>query len=496
MAGDQNDSTAELYGASLHIAVCVQIVPATAIMLVGEAKQFVVTDELGHQRFDATWTVSDPGIASITSGSSPTLTALAAGQFILAVDVQGVSTQLQITVAPTSLQVTPSAVNMQVGESRQFSVVDNLGHPSGDVTWTLNDNSLATVTSENTATLTAVAAGIVTLTATVEGVTAQADIAISPVGTFPQGTTLWSVPPSPGFYPIQIAQAVPTDNGPDLYSISLSGDSKQSTVQALSADGRQLWEKRLPAPVNNRGVPDGAGGLMVIEHNTCYPGQTDPLAIVDIDATGNESWKIQAAGIQTGNGVVYCYPTQAPPQIAVRGDGTIFISAPTNMGLPELTILTADGSNPRVSIPRSTYVNPWGITQEQQSLVGPPIVDSDGSAYSEYEVRHIDDSQTIGSSVLYLLKIATDNSTSTTVLCNNASCVSAEMEPPTTNAALLPGPIIPDGNGDSSPRGRSAPLSITHHRCIRTKPRAWWVEMQSLPTVCHSLLAPGQRASP
>jgi len=119
-------------------------------------------------------------------------------------------------LVPSSLQVTPTAVTMQVGNTRQFTAVDNHGNPRPDATWAVSDTSLATITPDSPPTLTAVAPGQVTVTATAEGVTAQAQVTIIDQGITVPGTALWSVPSVPGFTPLQISQAVPTDNGAPL----------------------------------------------------------------------------------------------------------------------------------------------------------------------------------------------------------------------------------------------------------------------------------------
>jgi hypothetical protein len=293
--------SAELYAPPLPAPLSVQITPPTTSMILGQTQQFKALDDLGHQRFDVNWTVSDPTAATITVGSSPTLTAAGPGQITLTADVEDVTWQLQITIAPSFLQVTPAMVNMQVGGSRQFTVVNNLGVPSTDVNWTVSDSSLATITTDNPPTLTAVAPGVVTLTAIVEGVSSQAQVTISPVGAILPGAILWSASPSPGFSPVQLSQAVPTASGPDLYSTQVSADRTQAVVQALTADGQQQWQSSLPV-VNNSAVPDGAGGLIVREHQTCNPGQTDPTSIVDLSpTTGQPQWQITAQpSINTG----------------------------------------------------------------------------------------------------------------------------------------------------------------------------------------------------
>lgn len=337
---------------------------------------------------------------------------------------------------PNSLQITPATSNMVVGDARQFTAVDNLGRPRPDATWSVSDTSLASITASGSATLTAIAPGTLSITATVDAISAQAQVTIL-AGTLVPGAVLWSSPPVAGFVPLQIAQAVPSNlgPGPDLYSVQVSADGTQSIIQALTADGQQLWQTSLPI-VNGNTIPDGSGGLLITEHNTCLPGQTDPMTIVDLDAlTGQPKWQIAAAGIQNGNSVLYCYPDDikwVEPQFAIRGDGSVVIAAMTNNGLPPLTV------NGQVNIPvdSSTSTDSSGRQFADFSPMGPPIVNSDGYTYIEYEVRQIAYPPRITSAILYLLQIAPGNSITRVILSSV-----------TTDTNLLPGRIIPDGQG-------------------------------------------------
>jgi hypothetical protein len=324
---------------------------------------------------------------------------------------------------PPSLQITPAVVNMVVGGTQQFTAVDNNGIPRQDVSWSISDPSLASLTTDedNAAILTGLAAGQVTLTASAEGVTAQEQVTILSQSSFTTGTTIWSAPPPAGYSVIQVAQAVPSVNGPDLYSISLSADGTQSTIQALKADGEQLWQKTMPAMLNNS-VPDGFGGLIV---TTCASG--NPMTVVDLDATGSPLWQQAAIGVNNGNGFTYlCYP--APT--AVRGDGVAFITEPTNAGLPSLTEAYPSGYIQQTQFPPST-VTLNGRTTQVTCCVGPPMINTDGTAYAEYEVRTTNNN-VITSDLLYLY-----SSPGSTVLLSST----------TQDEALLPGPIIPDGQG-------------------------------------------------
>ena len=343
-------------------------------------------------------------------------------------------------IAPVSLQITPATANVLVGGSQTFTAVDNNGNPRQDATWTVSNPSLASVTTnENgTGTLTAIAVGEVTLTATAGTTTAQETVNILAAGSYPTGTVVWSASPTPGFTPIQLVQAVPAIGAPDLYSTQLNTAGTQSMLQAMTADGQQLWQTTLP-PLNNNSVPDGFGGVIVTEYDTCTPGQTNPLTVVDLDPIyGQPTFAISAAGVQVGNTIEYCYtPGPTAPQVAVRGDGAVIISGPSNNGFPPLTLVPVGGANiVSYSIPPSTLENSSGQQVGVQCCLGPPMVNSDGTAYVEYEVRNINNSNVITSDYLYLFQINANNSSSSTLLSST-----------TQNEAQFPGSIIPDGNG-------------------------------------------------
>jgi uncharacterized protein YjdB len=336
---------------------------------------------------------------------------------------------------PDSLQITPASANVIVGGTQHFTAIDSNGNPRTDVTWTVSNPSVATVTTDehDSGVLTGIAAGQVTLTANAETASAQEQVTILAAGSYPAGTVIWSAPPLPGFSPLQLVQAVPTPSGPDFYSIQLSNDGTQSVVQALTADGRQLWQTTLPA-LNNNSVPDGGGGLLVEEYDTCTTGQTNPLTVVDLDPVyGQPTLQILAAGIQQGNGILYCYGHGDAPQIAIRGDGAVIVSEPSNNGFPPLT-MAQNGGTATYGIPTST-ITTNGVTIYPQCCMGPPMVNVDGTAYVEYEVRNVVN-DIITSDTLYLFQIDTNNSSSSTVLSST-----------TQNEALLPGPITTDGQG-------------------------------------------------
>jgi hypothetical protein len=384
-----------------------------------------VAGNLNNARLNHTATLLNNGLVLIAGGSGPNSLDL-----VTAETYQSTVTE----PPPFSLRITPATANIPLGGTQKFTAVDNYGSPRLDVIWSVDNQSLATIaTDEDSAVIvTGVAAGQVTLSATAEGVTAQETITILSQTLFTTGTTIWSAPPpSVGFSTIQLVQAVPSANGPDLYSISLSADGTQSIIQALTADGEQLWQTQAP-PLNNTSVPDARGGLIVTAYQTCVSGQTNPMTVVDLDgATGQPLWQLASAGVSNGNGISYCYPAGTAPQIAVGGDGSAYVVEPTNAGL-QSTKVSPTGGTTLISQGQTT-ITKNGQTITVQCCSGPPMVNTDGTMYSEFEYRTIVN-DVITSDTLYLFH--SDNFYGPIVLSTT-----------TQDEALLPGPIIPDGQG-------------------------------------------------
>jgi hypothetical protein len=335
--------------------------------------------------------------------------------------------------AASSLRITPVGVNMLVGDVKQFTAVDELGRPRTDATWTVDNATLGTITTDSSPILTALASGTVTLTATSQGVSAQTQVNISALVSFSPGTILWSAPPVPGFSAQSIAQAMPTSFGPASYSIEKSSDGTQSLVQAFTSDGQLMWQTTLPALVGNP-VPDAFGGVVLMEGCNASDPVNKPLTIVDLDGgTGTALWQGSLAQVTGNLGVCL----SGLPKFAIRPDGAVVIAMPLQIS-PAMMVL--DGATGQVimtpPITPSTFTSAGGQVSSCDCFtpVGQPIVDSDGSIYVEYFVQNdLEFFPTRG--VLWLLKMAPDGSTSTTQLSSYDA------------GHLWPGQVIPDGQG-------------------------------------------------
>jgi hypothetical protein len=100
------DVAGNVGGSNIHLTLTgalpapssLQITPMGLNMVVGETQQFTATDDHGRPRADATWTISDTTLATITPESTPILTAVAVGQVTLTASVGSVSVQTQINI--------------------------------------------------------------------------------------------------------------------------------------------------------------------------------------------------------------------------------------------------------------------------------------------------------------------------------------------------------------------------------------------------------------
>jgi hypothetical protein len=128
------DAAGNVSASKLHLALAgtlsapntLTATPSGVNMVVGGMQQFTAVDELGRPRTDATWTISDTTIATITSDSSPLLTAVGVGQATLTATVGSVTGQTTVNVlsgtslpAGTLLWSAPPPAGYTVGQILQ-----------------------------------------------------------------------------------------------------------------------------------------------------------------------------------------------------------------------------------------------------------------------------------------------------------------------------------------------------------------------------------------
>lgn len=364
--------------------------------------------------------------------------------------------------APVSLTVTPGPVNMLLNQTQSFTAVDNQSMSRPDAAWTVSDSTIANFVTGSPNTLMADAVGQVTLTATVGGVSGQTTVTVLPGTSLPIGTILWSATPS-GCTAQQIVQAVPTANGPDLYSLETCPDDS-TLVRAFGSDGEQLWQASLSQIAPNgffsqTAVGDNFGGLLIEGE-----ASDDQSYLLDLGAqTGNLVWQYSPVPV----------PSASPsldPNIAIGSDGTVSLvehacafSHGSQDCLNAINPQTGALAN-QTTLPISTSVNTNDNDCDEPNLItrmtaytGPssaPMVASDGSLFMEvstansslYEVCNRDtgipNATSQSSSVITLVRMLPDGGTQLQQIAGS----STQNQSIIPNADI-PNDVIPDGNG-------------------------------------------------
>ena len=298
---------------------------------------------------------------------------------------------------PNSLQITPANVNLAVGDTQQFTAVDDLGRPRADATWTVSDTTVATITTDGKPVLTALAVGQVTLTATVQGVYTQVQLNILG-GSLAPGTVRWGIQSPPGSEPQGVVPAVPTADGPGYYvftNLETSNTNKNITLSALTADGQLLWQQP-PANQQWLAVPDAIGGAIMNDGNR----------LVALDGqTGAPVWQYSS---QNGLDSPAIRPDGAVVAIELEGGG------PTPLGkvyIARKFLDVFDGNTGQLTlqIPLPQYTQsfhtlstvyssdgtfiadcqPWGFEALMAGPTSQATVGTNGNIYIEYSVPNV-----------------------------------------------------------------------------------------------------------
>jgi hypothetical protein len=161
-------------------------------------------------------------------------------------------------------RISPEKINVKVGQDRRFQVLDDLAQELHDAAWSVDDSAVAELREEDgRAVVHAEAAGTVRVSATLRQQTRSIEIRIWPDSEpIPVGATNWAV------HPIgrQIGElpAVPTANGPHLYSLEQTV-SGSSYLRADDDDGIQVWTWLLPEKTLDVELVcgDSVGGVLV-----------------------------------------------------------------------------------------------------------------------------------------------------------------------------------------------------------------------------------------
>jgi hypothetical protein len=343
---------------------------------------------------------------------------------------------------------------MLVGSTQQFTAVDDQNRQRIDATWTVSNTTLATITPDTSPILTALAVGQVTLTADVQGVSAQVQVNILSGTSLPIGITQWQAPLITGFNCTTLVQALPTIGGnPDLYCIATDNNG-DIAVQALTTDGQQLWQRTISNAYLDAATADAYGGLL-LDYTTNFQVVPTLMLRVDLDGlTGSTAWQTAFTNGGFENAAIRSDGTIVSVQSTFQGAATPFFGY-ENFST-SLVLLNGRSGQPimNLALPPTvqTLVNKTcpqlNYTSSNSTSTSSPIVDTDGTvrlllAYGTTTITDScisqDDQQYAGTTTLSLFTVYLDGSTSTQTIQSRSN---NDFAPD-----LAPGVVIPDGQG-------------------------------------------------
>lgn len=326
-----------------------------------------------------TWSSSDPAVAIVSAAG--VVTTRVAGKTIIAASAFGKSATSAITVTArevATVVVNPPSVSIRLGGSVQLQAqtldADNAALTGRTVTWSSNNPSVATVTTDGT--ITGRAIGAATITATSEGRAGQAAVTVTllPVQTV-------SVTPSVDTLAIgtqrQHTAVLRDESGAVLTGRVLAWSSNNVAVATVSSSG--VVSALAPGSVTITASSGGRIGTSTVvvqarlagaviltpSSSTLIVGATSQLTTQVTDSSGN---------LLTGRPVTYS--SNAPAVASISGTGIVTAVSP---GTAQITAVSEGKSGTAfvqvIPVPVSTVeLTPATITiqpgaQQQLTVV-------------------------------------------------------------------------------------------------------------------------------
>ena len=251
LAAGSSIITAASEGKTAVATITVAIVPVASVVVTPSANPLVVgqTVQLKAEPRDGSgqilagravaWTSSAPAVASVSS--TGLVTALTPGEATITAATEGKSGTVSVAVSPkpvSAVIISPSQANVIVGQSTQLTaqVTDEQGNVlSGrPITYSSGAPQVATVSANGT--VTGVAPGSATITATSEGKTGTATVLVAPIPV----AAVTIAPATPNVVvggTVQLTATARSSGGQDLGARPVNWSSGAPSIAAVSPAG-------------------------------------------------------------------------------------------------------------------------------------------------------------------------------------------------------------------------------------------------------------------
>jgi uncharacterized protein YjdB len=381
------------------------VTPSTANMSIGQPLQLTAVALNANGQIlslagrAVTWSTSTPNITSVTSGGLVTALAAGTATVTVTVDNRQASATLTVKIVPVaSVVVSPSTATVTVGNTVALTATprDAAGQPLylRPVSWTSSNSARATVNPAGV--VTAVSAGTVTITATIEGKSGSSTITVVPV-------PVASVVVTPAAPNVNVGQSVQltatpySSTGQPLTGRTVTWTTSASTIATVSSSGLVLGVTAGTAVIT--ATIEGKTGTA----NVSVQVQVSSITISPSSATVNVAWTttlVATARNSSGqaiSGVQFTWSSSNTSVATVSsaglvtgvapGSATISASAGGKTGNASITVqlapvdhIVVTPANPTVNIGQTAQLTATLYDQRNNVLIGRTVTWSSSDA--------------------------------------------------------------------------------------------------------------------
>ena len=373
----------------------VTVTPSTANMSVGQPLQLTAVARsasgqvLSLSGRTVTWSTSTPGITSVSSGGLVTALSPGTGIVVVTIDNRQASATLTVKIVPVAtVVVSPATATVVVGNTTTLTATprDIDGQPLylRTVAWTSSNSARATVNSAGV--VTAVSAGTVTITATIEGKSGASTITVAPVPV----ASVVVTPATPNVNVGQTVQLTATpysSDGQALTGRTVTWTTNAATVATVSSSGLVTGVSAGNAVIT--AAVEGKTGTA----NVTVQVQISTITISPSSATVNVAWTTTLTATarnsngQAISGVQFTWSSSNTSVATVSsagvvtgvapGNATISASAGGKTGTAAITVqlapvdrIVVTPANPTVNIGQTVQLTATLYDQRNNVLTG------------------------------------------------------------------------------------------------------------------------------
>ena len=338
-----------------RLADSVAVTAPAASLMEGDSMRLtaVVRDASGLINRPVTWSSSSDAVATVSAAG--TVRGVAPGTVTITAAADGKSGSVELTVASlvSSVEVTAPATSLVEGDTMRLSAVarDAAGNPltGRAVAWSSSSDAVATVGGGR---VTAVSAGTVTLTATVEGRSGSVELTV-----LPRAHTVTVQAPSSSLFEgdqMEVSATARDAAGNVLTGRAVAWSSSSDAVATVSAAGTVTAVA--PGTTTITATVEGRTGTLeltvdarvasvtvVAPAGSMVAGDTMRLAAMARDAAGNPLMG-RAVAWSTSSGAVATVSGAGTVTAVAAGTVTITATVEGKSGSVQLTIVPAVGT--------------------------------------------------------------------------------------------------------------------------------------------------------